>query len=79
MTSTVDVFDGTVWVHVYTNPSGSGTLVTDAAWTKQQFDVTAHRSATFRVRFGYAVLSTSVYSMSCWNVDDVSVSSSACR
>jgi hypothetical protein len=78
MTSTVDVYDGTAWVNVYTNPSGSGNLVADAAWTKLQYDVTAQKNAAFRVRFGYAVLSTSGYSMSCWNVDDITVSSVAC-
>lgn len=78
MTSTIDVYDGSAWVNVYTNPTGSN-LVTDSAWTKQQLDVTAHRSASFRVRFGYAALSTSVYAMSCWNVDDVTVSSAACQ
>ncbi len=76
MASTVDVFDGTSWVNVYTNPSA---LVTDGAWTKQQFDVTAHRNASFKVRFGFAAPSSSVYAMSCWNVDDVTISSAACQ
>jgi hypothetical protein len=61
---------------VYTNPS---TLVTDAAWTKQQFDVTAQRNAAFQVRFGFAAVSASVYAMSCWNVDDVTLSSGPCN
>jgi hypothetical protein len=78
MTSTVDVYDGSAWVNVYTNPTGSGNIVADAAWTQVQYDVSAHKNAHFQVRFGYALASSSVYSMSCWNVDDVTVSSAAC-
>lgn len=78
MTSTVDVFDGAAWVNVYTNPSGAGDIVADGAWTKVTYDVTAQKNAAFRVRFGYAVTDAGVYSMSCWNVDDVTVSSATC-
>jgi hypothetical protein len=58
----------------YTNPASG--LVTDAAWTKEEYDVTPYKGAgaAFRVRFGYAILSASAYSMSGWNVDDVTVS-----
>jgi hypothetical protein len=78
MASTVDVFDGSTWVNVYTNPSGAGNLVTDAAWTRQEYDVTAQKNAAFRVRFGYSIGSTSVYAMSVWNVDDVTLSTASC-
>lgn len=78
MTSTVDVFDGTAWVNVYTNPSGAGNVVADAAWTRVEYDVTAHKSAAFRVRFGYTITSASVYAMSCWNVDDLTLSTASC-
>lgn len=78
MTSTVDVYDGASWVNVYTNPSGSGNLVADAAWTRESYDVTAYKNAAFRVRFGYAVVNAGVYEMSCWNVDDVALSTVAC-
>jgi hypothetical protein len=78
MTSTVDVFDGASWVNVYTNPSGAGQIVADSAWTLVEYDVTAHKNAAFRVRFGYAVTDAGVYSMSCWNVDDVVLSTAAC-
>lgn len=76
MTSTVDVWSGSAWVNLYGNPSSS--VVTDAAWTLQSFDVTAYKNAAFKVRFGYAILSTTVYEMSCWNVDDVYLSTVAC-
>ena len=78
MTSTVDVYDGTSWVNLYTNPSGSGNIVADAAWARQSYDVTAYKNAAFRVRFGYAVVNAGVYEMSCWNVDDVALSTVAC-
>lgn len=78
MSSTVDVYDGSAWVNVYTNPSGAGNIVADSAWTLVEYDVTAQKNAAFRVRFGYEVTDSGVYSMSCWNVDDVMVSTAAC-
>jgi hypothetical protein len=78
MTSTVDVFDGASWVNVYANPSGAGNVVADDAWTYVAYDVTAQKNAAFQVRFGYAVTDAGVYSMSCWNVDDVTISSASC-
>jgi hypothetical protein len=78
MTSTVDVYDGTSWVNLYTNPTGSGNTVTDAAWTRETYDVTAYKNATLKVRFGYAIVGAGVYEMSCWNVDDVALSTVAC-
>jgi hypothetical protein len=76
MASTVDVFDGATWRNVYTNPPSA--LVTDAAWTKVEYDVTAYRNAAFQVRFGYASTSTKVYAVSPWNVDDVTLSAGSC-
>jgi hypothetical protein len=75
MTSTVDVWSGSAWVNLYSNPAS---VVTDAAWTLQSFDVTAYKNAAFKVRFGYSILTTGVYQMSCWNVDDVVLSTVAC-
>ena len=77
--STIDVYNGTKWVNVYTNPSGAGNLVTDASWTHEDIDVTAEKNAAFRVRFGYSIANTSAYAMSAWNVDDVSISSATCN
>jgi hypothetical protein len=73
MTSTVDVYDGTNWVNLYTNASDS--LTTDSSWRREEYDVTRYAGPTFQVRFGYAVVSDSVYAMSCWNVDDLTVAS----
>ncbi len=78
MASTVDVYDGTAWVNVYTNPTGSGAYVTDSAWGAVSYDLSPYANATLRVRFGYSLLSTSVYAMSSWNIDDVTISTVAC-
>jgi hypothetical protein len=78
MTSTVDVYDGSAWVNVYTNPTGSGNIVADSAWTRVEFDVTPYKNTEFRVRFGYAITNAGVYAMSCWNVDDLTVSTVSC-
>ena len=79
MASTVDVYNGTAWVNVYTNPAGTGDLVTDSAWTYEEMDVTAQKNAAFKVRFGFSVLNANVYAMSAWNVDDVSVFAPSCE
>jgi hypothetical protein len=73
MASTVDVYDGATWVNVFTNPSGAGHLVTDAAWTQVVTDVTAHKSSAFKIRFGLSLVNAGTYAMSSWNVDDVSL------
>jgi hypothetical protein len=76
MTATVDVYDGTSWANVFTN---SSSLTTDSAWTREELDVSKYSGAKFQVRFGYAAVSSSVYSMSDWNVDDLIVSTSSCN
>jgi hypothetical protein len=79
MASTVDVYNGTAWVNIYTNPSGTGNYVTDSAWTYEETDVTAQKNSAFRVRFGYSIVNAAVYEMSAWNVDDVTLSSGSCE
>jgi hypothetical protein len=76
MLATLDVFDGSTWVNVFTN--GSTSTMTDSAWSRVEYDVTAYKNTAFRVRFGYSVLSPQAYVMSCWNVDDVTLSSASC-
>lgn len=66
MISTVEVFDG-AWHIVYQNIG----VVTDSAWTKVQYDVTAYKSASFKMRWGYQVGSQGAAVCSQWNVDDV--------
>ena len=79
MASTVDVYDGSAWVNVYTNPSGTANYVLDAAWTYEETDVTAQKNSAFQVRFGYSIGNAAVYEMSSWNIDDVSISAGSCE
>jgi hypothetical protein len=66
----VDVWNGIKWVNV----QNLTTAATDAAWTTVNVDVTAHKNAAFRVRFGYVVLKkVSSAKVSALNVDDVSL------
>jgi hypothetical protein len=76
MHNTVDVWDGTTWVNLWT--SGGAPGVSDNAWTYVSFDVTAHKNAGMRVRFGYNIGTGGVFTVSSWNVDDVLVASTAC-
>ena len=63
---------------VRVNPSGSGNVVTDGTWNRESYDLTAYKNAHLQVRFGYAIVGAGVYEMSCWNVDDVTISTVAC-
>src|SRR5262249_17842420 len=49
MHNTVDVWDGTTWVNLWTTGMAPG--IQDATWTYVSFDVTAHKNAAMRVRF----------------------------
>lgn len=78
MRSTVEVFDGQSWVVLWSSTSQSG-AINDAAWLYQSFDITAHKSAQTRVRFGYEILQTQgLFDLGGWNVDDVIVASTPC-
>jgi hypothetical protein len=76
MTNSVEVFDGFTWVTLWLSEGSPG--VTDFGWTPQSFDVTAFKNSQFRVRFGFNVGSSSVYSVSSWNIDDVRLVDAGC-
>jgi hypothetical protein len=80
MHNVVEVYNGQSWVQLWISgqsavqdspPVGSG-------WTYIQYDVTAHKSASMRVRFGFDIQSAGVYTIGSWNVDDVLVASQGC-
>ncbi|WP_437677958.1 hypothetical protein [Sorangium sp. So ce131] len=77
MTNRVEVFDGIRWVVVF--ESGAYPGVRDSAWTKVRYDLTPHKNANLRVRFGYAIGRDSfVDTVSSWNIDDVEIANAAC-
>lgn len=81
VTDTVEVFNGSSWVVIWTNASVGNNLITDIAWNRWEFDVTAYKNANFRVRFGHKVDKKGnflAWIMSGWNIDDVSLSSGTC-
>ncbi|WP_305070291.1 Calx-beta domain-containing protein, partial [Microcystis sp. LEGE 08355] len=71
MQNTVEIFNGSSWVNLWS--SGASPGVQDNAWTPQQFDISAHKSASTQIRFGFNVGSTDVYTVSSWNLDDVKI------
>lgn len=71
MQNNVEVFDGASWVSLFLTGGSPG--VQDNSWTFQEFDVTAYKNANFQVRFGMSTGASGVFSVSSWNVDDVTV------
>ena len=69
MQHVVQVFDGSTWVTIWSHVPQ--TCINDAAWTPQEFDVTAYRNTAFAVRFGQSVTQGGAFSSGGWNVDDV--------
>jgi hypothetical protein len=77
MANTVDVFNGTQWVNLWTTGASPG--ISDTMWTKVSHDLTAHKNAQLRVRFGFKIGSSGVFTKSSWNVDDVTIANQVCN
>ncbi|MFM6331669.1 MAG: Calx-beta domain-containing protein, partial [Dolichospermum sp.] len=73
MQNTVDIFNGSSWVNLLPSNFDDFPGVTDNAWTPQQFNISAHKSASTQIRFGFNVTSDGVYTVSSWNLDDVKI------
>jgi Ca2+-binding RTX toxin-like protein len=73
MENKVEIFNGSSWVNLLPNNFNDFPGVQDSAWTPQQFDISAYKSASTQIRFGFNVGSTGVYTVSSWNVDDVKI------
>jgi hypothetical protein len=69
---------GSTWNEVYSVPPSQTQNDTD--WTFASFDVTAFKSATFQVRFCHEINNPpgTLYEGGGWNLDDVTIASSAC-
>ncbi|HSN97928.1 MAG TPA: hypothetical protein VLS89_06505, partial [Candidatus Nanopelagicales bacterium] len=76
MQNFVEVYNGTAWVVVW--QSGGSPAVRDNQWLKQSYDITAHKSVNMKVRFGFSVGSTGVFTVSSWNLDDVVIANAVC-
>ena len=77
MQNIVEVFDGTGWVKVWETAGSPG--ISDSSWVKQSIDISAHANANLRVRFGYKIGSTAVFTVSGWNIDDVKLITVKCN
>ena len=74
MTNRVEVFNGTAWVSVWESKAA----VMDREWTYQAFDITVHKNAQLKVRFGYKVDGSSLPGIGQWNLDDVRIATAPC-
>ena len=71
MNNRVEVWDGATWNLLW--ESGSYPAVSDAVWTFMDHDISAHKGPETRVRFGYMIGSSGVYTIGGWSLDDVQV------
>jgi hypothetical protein len=64
-TAKFEVWNGSAWVNLYTNVAA----VSENAWSTQTFDLTAHKHAAMKIRFGWTGAASS--KVSGWNIDDI--------
>jgi len=74
MTNSVEVFNGSQWVTLWSGPLPGAGLISDNAWSRQYFNITAYRNPDFRVRFGYQIGNTVELPVGSWNIDDIRIS-----
>jgi len=74
---TVEVFDGGEWVLLWHNAGGGVQFFADE-WIVFSYDITEHRSATTRIRFGFQAVASAFPLLGSWNVDDVVVANQSC-
>jgi hypothetical protein len=73
MNNSVEVFDGSQWVTLWSGPPSSEDPLAENAWSHYAYNVTAYRNPYFRVRFGYIVENATAYAVGSWNVDDIRI------
>ena len=76
MNSVIEVFNGSSWTVVWQN--GASGLY-ESTWTKQSINISAYKSATMQVRFGFNINSGGVFSVGQWNIDDLTITSAQCN
>lgn len=77
MRNTIEVWTGGEWKLVW--QSGGPPAIQDAAWTRVTHDLTAHKSAAMKVRFGFEVQNTQGFTVAGWNIDDVVIANNICK
>ncbi|MEZ5046481.1 MAG: M4 family metallopeptidase [Chitinophagaceae bacterium] len=71
MQNYIEVYDGSAWVTVWS--SGGSPVIADSSWNFFSYDISPYVNANFQVRFGHAVLNSGAYTVSSWNIDDLSI------
>ncbi|MDP4267334.1 MAG: PKD domain-containing protein, partial [Bacteroidota bacterium] len=68
---TIQVYDGTSWVTVYSNPTGN---MNDKNWTKVKYNVSQYADgiSNFMIRFGVGP-TDNLNQFKGWNIDDIEV------
>lgn len=75
MNNVVEVYNGVQWTTIWQ----SGNIgIEDSQWTFISHDITAYKSANMKIRFGFDIGSSGVFTVSSWNIDDVVVASKTC-
>jgi hypothetical protein len=78
MVNEVSAWNGSAWVVVW--QSGGSPGVRDDHWTKISYDLTAHKNAAMKVRFGFSVgNSVGLFTVSSWNIDDIVIANQLCN
>jgi hypothetical protein len=76
MNNRVEVFNGASWITIW---ESGNQPVTDTGWTLVEHDLSAHKNAAMRVRFGFSVGQLSgIFTVSGWNIDDVALAVATC-
>jgi hypothetical protein len=76
MHNVVQVYDGNAWQTAWQSQAMPG--VQDASWTPVSHDLTPYKNAKLRVRFGFKIGNPDVFTVSSWNLDDITIASAAC-
>jgi hypothetical protein len=71
MQNDIEVWDGNAWVKIFETQGPPA--VTDFAWMPQEFDLTPYQNPNLQVRFGTRVMSGGAFTVSSWNIDDLSI------
>jgi hypothetical protein len=76
MNNVVEVYNGAQWSQVW--QSGPSPATQDAEWMFMSYNITPYKSANMKIRFGFDIGSSGVFTVSGWNVDDVVVANKVC-